>query len=92
VELTEFDGDAEKESLAAGPAPTVNDVVVADVSPLDVALSVYVPALPIEQPANVATPATADRGLVVQVRVAPAGVVIARLTEAVEPVVKPVAS
>lgn len=44
------------------------------------------PALSMRQPANVATPLVAASGLAVQASVAPAGVVIARATGAVEPV------
>jgi hypothetical protein len=48
--------------------------------------------LPIAQPAKVATPATAAFGFAVQVNVAPAGVVIAKVIDVVAVVVNPLAS
>lgn len=58
-------------------------LLVAAVSPVAVAVNVYVPVLLILQPAKLSTPATAAFGFVVQVRVAPAGVVIVRVIDAV---------
>ena len=65
-------------SFAAAPTLIENDELVAAASEPSVAVSVYVPALSIAQPANVATPADAALGFAVHVNVAPAGVVIAK--------------
>ena len=70
----------------AGPTVMVSGELTAAVNEPSVAVRVYVPARSILQPANVATPATAGFGLVVQPKTAPAGVVIAKVTELVLPV------
>ena len=72
-----------KASLVADPTVMVKLVLTAAVSAPEVAVSVYVPALSMPQPAKVATPETALMGLAVQVRVAPPAVVMARVTGAV---------
>jgi hypothetical protein len=71
-----------KASFAAPPTLIANELLVALVRPDDDAVSVYVPALSIAQPTNVAMPEEAAFGLAVQVSVAPLGVVIANDTEA----------
>jgi hypothetical protein len=68
--------------VLAGPALMVKLVLTALVSPLETAVSVYVPVLLILQRAKVATPDTALMGFALQVRVAPAGVVILKETGA----------
>src|SRR5205085_2577666 len=75
-----------KASLVALPTVTLNVELVAEVSPLLVAVSVYpVPALSILQPAKVTTPDDAVTGLVVHVTVPPPGLVpMAKLTLALE--------
>ena len=78
----ELEGFVVKTSLLAGPTVIVRLVLTALVSPLAAAVSVYVPGLSILQPAKVATPETAALGFAVQVRVAPAGVVMVSVTEA----------
>jgi hypothetical protein len=77
-------------SLLAGPTVIVRLTLTSLVSPPAVAVSVYVPAVVILQPAKVATPATALLGFVVQVRAAPpVGGVIAKVTALVPVVVLP---
>src|SRR5450631_1800066 len=78
----EPDGLVVKASLLAGPVAMVKLVLSAEVRPLEDAVSEYVPALSIRQPAKVATPAEALVGFEVQVRVAPAGVTMFRVTGA----------
>ena len=70
--------------MVEAPA-TVKTLDVADVSPLDVALKVKLPCVPsaTTQPANVATPAIAVTGLVVQFSV-PVPVASNSVTDAVE--------
>jgi hypothetical protein len=63
--------------------------LTADVNPLDVAVSVYVPALAIAHPENGAVPLAAATGLLAQLSVAPAGVVILRVIGAVLEAVLP---
>jgi hypothetical protein len=63
--------------------------LTADVNPLDVAVSVYVPALAIAHPENGAVPLVAATGLLAQFSVAPAGVVILRAIGAVLEAVLP---
>ena len=77
------DGERVKPSLTAGPTEIVRLELTALLSPLETAVSVYVPALSMAQPSKLATPATASTGFSVQVSTAPAGVVILRFTEAV---------
>jgi hypothetical protein len=77
------DGSVMKASRTAGPTLIVREALTPAVRPGEVAVSVYVPALSIWQPAKVATPATAATGLAVQARVAPAGVVMAKVSAAV---------
>ncbi len=76
-------GTAVKISRDAGPTAIVNDVLVAEVRPVDWAVNVYVPARSIEQPENVAVPDTALTGFETQVRVAAPGLVSTRVTGAV---------
>jgi hypothetical protein len=85
----ELEGFAVKPSLVADPTVMVRLALTALVSPLAVAVSVYVPALSMRQPAKVATPEEAALGLLVQLRMAPAAVVMLRLTELVPAVVLP---
>jgi hypothetical protein len=60
------------------------EVLVAVVRPDEVALSVYVPAALILQLLKDATPFVAVNGLVLQLRVPPLPVLIARVMEALE--------
>jgi hypothetical protein len=69
--MTPFDGEVVKPSLEAEPTVMVTLELTALVSPLEAAVSVYVPALSILQPAKVATPETELMGFAAQVRVAP---------------------
>ena len=73
-------------SFVAVPAAIVKAELVAEVNPLLAAVNVYVFARLTWQPAKVATPAVAFTGLVVQVSVAPAGVVSVSVMGAVDPV------
>jgi hypothetical protein len=77
-----LEGEEVNASLVAVPVLIVNVALTALVSPPAAAVNVYVPLLPIRQPAKVTTPETALLGFVVQARVAPAGVVMLRVTEA----------
>jgi hypothetical protein len=70
-----------KATLAAVPAETVIEVLVADVSPVAAAVNVYVPVRLRLQPANVATPDEAASGFVVQLSV-PGPLATDRVTEA----------
>ena len=69
-----------KASLLAAPAVIANEALVPAVSPVDVAVNVYVVALSTLQPANVATPDTAATEVDVHARFAPPEVVSARPT------------
>ena len=64
------------------PPVMVKLLLIALVSPLDVAVSVNVPAASRLQPAKVATPATALMGFALHVRVGPPGGVMVSVTEA----------
>jgi hypothetical protein len=83
VPPVELDGCVVNATFAALPTEIVSELLTSAVNEASVAVSVYVPATSIEQPANVATPATAAFGFVVQVKVAPPGVVIPMVTELV---------
>src|SRR6476660_5990769 len=72
-------------TFAATPTVMTTGPLTAEVSTPSVAVSVYVPVRSMLQPANVATPATAAFGFAVHVNTAPAGVVIASVTELVLP-------
>ncbi len=72
-------------TLAAAAAVIVKLLLAAWASAPSVAVRVYVPAVLTLQPANVATPATAVRGLVVQLTLVPPPVT-ARVTALVSPV------
>jgi hypothetical protein len=74
-----------KMTFAAAPTATGNEELTAVVSTPSVAVNVYVPTRSIRQPPNVATPATAPCGFVVHVKVAPLGVVSAKVTGLVFP-------
>jgi hypothetical protein len=67
----EPDGLVVKASLVADPTVMVKLALTALVSPVAVAVSVYVPILSILQPENLATPEEVFAGLVEQARVAP---------------------
>jgi hypothetical protein len=68
-------------TFVAAPTVIANEELVARVKLGSVAVSVYVPARSILQPTNVATPDTAVSGFaLVQLKSAPAGVVIASVT------------
>ena len=86
VPPVESDGCVVKASCAAGPTEIVIGLLTSAVNRPSDAVNVYVPATSIEQPANVATPATAVSGFVVHVRFAPPGVVSASVTELVSSV------
>jgi len=88
VPPVELDGCVVNASFAAGPAEIVSELLTSAVSEPSVAVSVYVPATSIEQPENVATPATAAFGFAVHDNVAAPGVVIASVTELVSPVIR----
>jgi len=79
IPAVEPDGSVAKRSLLAEPTAIVKLALSAWVRVPELAVSVYVPDLSTLQPAKVATPATADVGFSVQVRVAPAGVVMLRV-------------
>ena len=74
-------GEVVKPIVAAVPTEIVKLRLVAGVSGPSSACTEYVPARSIRQPVNVATPFTAGSGVVfVQLRSAPAGVVIVSVT------------
>jgi hypothetical protein len=79
----ENEGLVVKTSLLAAPTVMMRSALTSLASVPEVAVSEYVPALSILQPAKVAAPATAALGFAVHVRVAPAGVVMLRVTGAV---------
>jgi hypothetical protein len=89
VPPVELEGFVVKPSLVADPTVMVRLVLTALVSPLAVAVNVYVPALSMRQPAKVATPEEAKLGLLAQMRMAPAAVVMLRVTALVPAVVLP---
>ena len=80
VPLEELDGLVLTASRAADPTVMVKLALTAEMSPVAVAVRVYVPVLSTVQPANDAVPATAALGLVVQLSVASPGVVRASVT------------
>ena len=69
-----------KASLLAGPTVMVKLALTALVSPLEAAVSVYVPGRLILQLEKVATPEDAALGFEPQIRAAPAGVVMLSVT------------
>ena len=82
----ELAGLVVKASLVAVPPAMTSGVLVAGVSPVEAAVRVYVPALSMLQPVKPAIPEEALTGFWAQVRTAPEGVVMLKLTGAVLPV------